>query len=164
MANPSKKKSKKFLDSLEHQGIEFEGDNAGQTKFFTELTSRDLVGKQALDIDTLRRYDRNIVRHWLQISEARNEKENSELNPKYFQYLSLLFTEYYLDHYFNHTDQMLAELNDTLAAYNTDKNDSEIFQAYVAEDLNKVAYWSATGSGKTLLMHVNILQYQYYDI
>jgi hypothetical protein len=28
--------------------------------------------------------------------------------------------------------------------------------------LNKLAYWSATGSGKTLLMHANILQYQYY--
>jgi hypothetical protein len=26
----------------------------------------------------------------------------------------------------------------------------------------KLAYWSATGSGKTLLMHVNILQYQHY--
>lgn len=29
-------------------------------------------------------------------------------------------------------------------------------------DLNKLAYWNATGSGKTLLMHVNILQYQHY--
>lgn len=29
-------------------------------------------------------------------------------------------------------------------------------------DLNKLAYWNATGSGKTLLMHVNILQYQDY--
>ena len=28
--------------------------------------------------------------------------------------------------------------------------------------LNKLAYWSATGSGKTLLMHANILQYQFY--
>ncbi len=28
--------------------------------------------------------------------------------------------------------------------------------------LNKVAYWSATGSGKTLIMHANILQYQHY--
>jgi chromosomal replication initiation ATPase DnaA len=27
--------------------------------------------------------------------------------------------------------------------------------------LNKLAYWSATGSGKTLLMHANILQYQH---
>jgi hypothetical protein len=29
-------------------------------------------------------------------------------------------------------------------------------------DLNKLAFWNATGSGKTLLMHVNILQYQQY--
>ena len=28
--------------------------------------------------------------------------------------------------------------------------------------MNKIAYWSATGSGKTLLMHANILQYQHY--
>ncbi|MGP4863230.1 DEAD/DEAH box helicase family protein [Psychrobacter sp. T6-5] len=188
MANPSKKKSKKInfheqlvltqwlwskfnpdnikgmhtlLDLPVHEGIEYEGEDAGQTKFFTELT-RDLVGKQTLDIDTLRRYDRNIVRHWLQISEARNEQANSELNLKYFQYLSLLFTEYYLDQYFNHSEQMLEELNATVATYNEDKSDSEILQPYVANDLNKVAYWSATGSGKTLLMHINILQYQYY--
>lgn len=32
----------------------------------------------------------------------------------------------------------------------------------VKNDLNKLAYWNATGSGKTLLMHVNILQYQHY--
>ena len=188
MANPSKKKSKKInfheqlvltqwlwskfspdnikgmhklLDLPVHEGIEYEGEDAGQTKFFTELT-RDLVGKQTLDIDTLRRYDRNIVRHWLQISEARNEQANSELNLKYFQYLSLLFTEYYLDQYFNHSEQMLEELNATVVAYNEGKSDSEILQPYVANDLNKVAYWSATGSGKTLLMHINILQYQYY--
>ena len=28
--------------------------------------------------------------------------------------------------------------------------------------LNKLAFWMATGSGKTLLMHANILQYQFY--
>ena len=29
-------------------------------------------------------------------------------------------------------------------------------------ELNKVAFWEATGAGKTLLMHVNILQYLEY--
>ena len=29
-------------------------------------------------------------------------------------------------------------------------------------DLNKLAFWNATGSGKTLLMHVNIKQYLHY--
>lgn len=152
---------KKLLDSPEHEGIEHEGDDAGQTKFFSQL-SRTLFNSHALDESTLRRYDRNIVRYWEQITEARNEQHNNKLNLKYFQYLSLLFTEYYLDHFFNHQQQMLIELNDAVAAYNTGKSDSEVLQPYRPEDLNKIAYWSATGSGKTLLMHVNILQYQYY--
>ena len=33
---------------------------------------------------------------------------------------------------------------------------------FTEADLNKVAFWSATGSGKTLLMHVNVLQYRHY--
>ena len=37
-----------------------------------------------------------------------------------------------------------------------------VFQDFVADDLNKVAFWSATGSGKTLLLHVNIKQYLHY--
>ncbi len=33
---------------------------------------------------------------------------------------------------------------------------------YDKKDLRKLAFWSATGSGKTLLMHVNICQYRHY--
>ncbi|MCL4439961.1 MAG: DEAD/DEAH box helicase family protein, partial [Firmicutes bacterium] len=33
---------------------------------------------------------------------------------------------------------------------------------YTLADLRKLAFWNATGSGKTLLMHVNILQYRHY--
>ena len=35
-------------------------------------------------------------------------------------------------------------------------------QNYRLDDLNKIAFWNATGSGKTLLMHVNIWQYLHY--
>ncbi len=28
--------------------------------------------------------------------------------------------------------------------------------------MNKLAFWNATGSGKTLILHVNILQYLHY--
>ncbi|MGC8742008.1 MAG: DEAD/DEAH box helicase family protein [Candidatus Sumerlaeaceae bacterium] len=35
-------------------------------------------------------------------------------------------------------------------------------EPYTRQDLNKLAFWMATGSGKTLLMHINILQYQHY--
>ncbi|AYA04285.1 type III restriction endonuclease subunit R [Acinetobacter sp. WCHAc010034] len=154
-------------DSLDHpqfEGIETEGQEAGQTKFFVELT-RDLVGKHHIDTDTLRRYDLNIVKHWESISLKRNEIEGQVLNLKYFQYLSLLFTELYLDQYFNHQQTMLDELNHAVAEFNqAQKAMSEQFQPYEADDLNKIAFWNATGSGKTLLMHVNILQFlDYYQ-
>ena len=54
-----------------------------------------------------------------------------------------------------------------MAAYNADKPEADQIapfdeQAEAWSQLNKLAYWSATGSGKTLLMHANILQYQHY--
>ena len=33
---------------------------------------------------------------------------------------------------------------------------------YTADSLNKLAFMCATGSGKTLIMHANILQFQHY--
>lgn len=41
-------------------------------------------------------------------------------------------------------------------------NERRYLPAYELDDLTKLAYWNATGSGKTLLMHVNFLQYQHY--
>ena len=43
-----------------------------------------------------------------------------------------------------------------------DKLEKDKIPAYEMADLRKIAFWNATGSGKTLLMHVNILQYQHY--
>ncbi len=151
-----------LLDHPQLEGVEIDGENAGQTKFFSVLTN-DLYAKHQIDEDTLRRYDLNIVKYWQQITEKRNRTEGHILNLKYFQYLSLLFTEIYLDHYFNQMEVMIDELNTQIAAFNAEqKNSSDHFQNYIPEDLNKVSFWNATGSGKTLLMHVNILQYLAY--
>ncbi len=145
----------------------FEGIHEdGQSLFFHEL-SNYLFEVDLIDLDELRRYDLNIVQHWQQITEHRNRKEDTVLNMKYFQYLSLLFTEIYLDWYFNRKQQLLDGLNNELAAYNaendkTAKDRANQFKSYVLDDLNKLAYWNATGSGKTLLLHVNILQYLHY--
>lgn len=86
---------------------------------------------------------------------------------KYFQYLSLLFTEIYLDWYFNRKQELLDGLNSELNIYNAENNETakdraNQFKSYILDDLNKLAYWNATGSGKTLLLHVNILQYLHY--
>ena len=57
------------------------------------------------------------------------------------------------------------ELNEQVDAYNADKAEADQVapfneSAEAWPQLNKLAFWMATGSGKTLLMHVNILQYQ----
>ena len=145
----------------------FEGIHEdGQSLFFHELCS-NLFEVDLIDLDELRRYDLNIVKHWQQITEHRNRKEDTVLNMKYFQYLSLLFTEIYLDWHFNRKQALLDGLNRELASYNaenntTAKDKANQFRDYVLDDLNKLAFWNATGSGKTLLLHINILQYLHY--
>ena len=84
------------------------------------------------------------------------------LNLKYFQYLSLLFTEIYLDWYFNRRQQLLDGLIEEMLAYNGEQVNGDRFRPFAADELNKLAFWNATGSGKTLLLHVNIIQYLHY--
>ena len=109
----------------------------------------------------LRRYDLNVVAHWQAITAQRNKLEGHELQMKYFQYLSLLFTELYLDWYFNHLQDLLDGLNEEMTRYRAETG-AEPFRDFEADDLNKIAFWNATGSGKTLLLHVNIRQYLHY--
>ncbi len=139
-----------------HEGI----DEDGQTLFFHELTRNLFEVDRVSDAD-LRRYDLNIVEHWQAITEQRNKLEGVALQMKYFQYLSLLFTEIYLDWYFNQRQQLLDGLNAEMQRYRAEPG-TDVFQPFAADDLNKVAFWNATGSGKTLLLHVNIRQYLHY--
>lgn len=147
---------KERLGEDRHEGI----DDDGQTRFFHELT-RNLFEMDRINEAELRRYDLNIVRHWQTITHRRNAADGVILTLKYFQYLSLLFSEIYLDWYFNRPQQLLDGLNEQMAAYRQE-NGAENFRDYTADDLNKLAFWNATGSGKTLLLHVNILQYLHY--
>ena len=144
------------LGDDQHEGI----DEDGQTLFFHELT-RNLFEVDWISEADLRRYDLNIVEYWQEITKHRNQLEGHVLNMKYFQYLSLLFTEIYLDWYFNKPQELLDGLNEELVKYSQEQG-AETFQPYIRDDLNKLAFWNATGSGKTLLLHVNIKQYLHY--
>jgi hypothetical protein len=119
---------------------------------------RALWELEELSADVLLGYDQNIVRHTLKL----NERRADPIRWKYFQWLSLLFTEVYLDRFFRDPDKMLVDLNAFVQTFNTDNLEKDKIPAYEIADLRKVAFWNATGSGKTLLMHVNILQYQHY--
>ncbi|WP_457147175.1 DEAD/DEAH box helicase family protein [Mycobacterium sp. URHB0021] len=150
---------------------EYEGfDENNVSRFHHNLTL--LFDSSDLPHDLLLAYDQNIVRHWKRITERRNQS-GSVLYPKYFQYLALLFAEIYLDRYFRDQDALLAQLNAHVHAFNQGDYaiagspvgpvpEASKIEPYTAQELNKVAFWMATGSGKTLLMHINILQYQHY--
>lgn len=139
---------------------EYEGfDENNVTRFYHQL--RLLFDRPELPHDLLLTYDQNIVRHWRRITERRNHG-GPFLYPKYFQYLALLFTEIYLDRYFRDPEGLLAQLNAQVEAFNQNAPEVSRIEPYTKQDLNKVAFWMATGSGKTLLMHINILQYQDY--
>ena len=158
---------KKDLATLKAQmgGDDYEGGASdGQSRFFHQLTGVLFFGDgSVLSEDDLRRYDLNVVRHWRTITQKRNQDYGQVLQLKYFQYLSLIFTEIYLDWYFNRREQLAQNLNAQLEKYKDEMDKAaEEFAPFEADKLNMAAFWNATGSGKTLLMHVNILQYLDY--
>jgi len=160
----------KHLDEATLEGF----TEDGVSRFHQQM--KLLFDRPELPNDLLLAYDENIVRHWKAITEQRNA-DGQNLYPKYFQYLSLLFAEIYLDRYFRGPEKLLEDLNEYAEQFNrgetlqqralgklfaTGLPDDIQIRSYEPEDLRKLAFWSATGSGKTLLMHVNILQYRHY--
>jgi hypothetical protein len=147
------------IDSPDYEGF----DSENRTQFYNILTSTLPFREAKLSQAQLLEYDQNIVRHWKRITESRN-RTGQVLLPKYFQYLALLFVDVYLDQYFRDREGLLAALNAEVEAHNLKhgSNEADAVDVYTLADLNKLAIWCATGSGKTLLMHMNVLQYRHY--
>lgn len=138
---------------------EFEGLNAQEESHLFHLLKSRTYQNSRLTERQLYEYDQNIVAH----TKAINKNRKDKVRWKYYQYLSLLFTEMYLDRYFGDREALLRELEDyRMNGFKNLRGYWHDIPAYKAEDLNKLAYWCATGSGKTLLMHINMKQYQYY--
>ena len=130
--------------------VDLEGyDEENVSRFHRQLVLRLIQPKQ-LPPDLLLAYDANIVRHWQRITERRTD--GPRLYMKYFQYLALLFTEIYLDRYFSARDALLHALNRHVDAFNAGKTAADVVPPFTTDVLNKLAFWMATGSGKTLLM------------
>ena len=140
----------KTLNSEEYEGI----DPNGNSCFFNYIQGLPLL---KIDKSLLRQYDENILRHLKHIGEKRGG-----IKLKYFQYLSLLFTEMYLDRYFSDREAFVERLNLYLHEKADETMGAVFFGDYTAGQLGKIAFMCATGSGKTLTMHINILQYLHY--
>lgn len=140
----------------------------GHTRFLNRLLDQVQTGKRPLNDDVLREYDLNIVRHWRQITEARG-RSGPGLQLLYFQWIALLVNEIYQDAYWRPDDglapgvALCKRLNEHLHAFNQ-RLDRPVLRLppFEVAELNKLAFWMATGSGKTLLMHAHLLQTFYW--
>ena len=133
-------------------------DDEGCSRMFYAL-KKYLYADVGISEQELREYDRHIVKYTKEINERRTEK----ITWKYYQYLALLFTEIYLDRYFTDKMRLLDDINCFLVdEFNFRPETWHEMPQFTDDDLNKLAFWCATGSGKTLMLHVNIKQYLYY--
>ena len=158
---------KRFEDLAEYLRNEaLEGLDENNIHHFHHALTAQLFNLTQLPTELLLEYDQNIVKHTQRLNDRRITHGDEPIVWKYFQYLTLLFTEIYLDRYFRDPVVLLKALNAQVALYNADKPEPDQVTPFdeTAEawpQINKLAYWMATGSGKTLLMHANILQYQH---
>ena len=106
----------------------------------------------------LAQYDLNIRTALARI----NSQRSTPLELKYYQYCAALLVEILL-HRRQDRAQLLTELNLYRDQRNRRLPASDYFTGFVDSDLDKVALWMATGSGKTLLMHLNYHQYLHYN-
>ncbi|MCL4458892.1 MAG: DEAD/DEAH box helicase family protein [Chloroflexi bacterium] len=109
--------------------------------------------------DQLAAYDLRIKEYVEQLNRFRTPP----VQLKYFQYLAVLFTEIYLDRLFGDQASLLSELNKFIGQENSKLSPATPrYQRFTEADLSKLAFWMATGSGKTLVMHINLWQYLHY--
>jgi Type III restriction enzyme, res subunit len=160
--------AKRFEDLAEPLRNEaLEGLDENNVHRFHHALTAQLFNLTQLPTELLLEYDQNIVRHTQRLNERRITRGDEPVVWKYFQYLALLFTEIYLDRYFRDPKALLASLNQQVAAWNVEKPEADQITPLDAaseawSQLNKLAFWMATGSGKTLVMHANIMQFQHY--
>ena len=123
-------------------------------EFFRSRAESESTIEQALPT-----YDTNIKRHLFTI----NNKRTQPIVLRYFQYLALLYTEIFLDWKFNRPGELLRQLNAFVQRRNEARGPSDPMDTdFTNEDIEKLAFWMATGAGKTLIMHINYHQYLHY--
>lgn len=150
------KTTRDLLDDIKNHDEGFNPD--GYSPICTFLISRT-EPNSAIERE-LRTYDANIKRHLSVINDTRSQP----IVLRYFQYLALLYTEIFLDWKFNRPAELLRQLNAFVQRCNEARAPGDPMDVDFTEaDLEKIAFWMATGAGKTLIMHINYHQFLHYS-
>lgn len=128
-----------------------ERDEEGVSKFCRRL---ETGGGLQLTQEALHAYDARIG----EIEDELRRYRGDFKNLRYFQYLALLYTEIFLDRLTSNPEGFAAELTE-FAASRPGIGDVQPFRP---EGLRRLAFFMATGSGKTLLLHLNLRQIWHY--
>lgn len=145
--------NKELFDELKNKSEGVDVD--GRSYFVNTLKG---IKNLKIGVEELLKYDENIQSYVRKISHRRGP-----ISLKYFQYLAVLFTEIVLDNLKNRKMEFLGDLNNFLEQYKGRHNIGFI-DHFEEKDLKKLAFWMATGSGKTLIMHINYHQFFNYKL
>ncbi len=142
-----------LFDDLKNTDFSY---NNGISSYCETLLSKE---NKKIFNEKLEEYDNNIKNYVDKIKRSDNFK------LKYYQYLAVLFNEIYLDKYFGdktpYKTDFINDMNDYVNTFIDDANKMYSFTKDFKSP--KIAYWMATGSGKTIIMHINYLQFIYYN-
>ncbi|MBU1974199.1 MAG: DEAD/DEAH box helicase family protein, partial [Nanoarchaeota archaeon] len=136
-----------------------EGINHNKKLYYTEVLQNLKIDEELRQ--KLNQYDENIQEYLNHI----NQKRDPLVVLKYFQYVAILFSELYLDRYYNEFDSLYSDFTNFVLSLNTKEKKTGVYTyPYPSKiAMQKLAFWSATSSGKTLMMHINCLQIQKYN-
>jgi len=133
-------------------------DASGRSYVYHRIEARG--EKVDIPLADLARYDDNVREHL----HVMNSRRPEPITLRYFQHVAVLYTEIFLDWYFHRRGDMLRSLNRFVEERNASKSAADPKDAKFSEsDLKKLAFWMATGSGKTIIMHINYRQFLHYN-
>lgn len=149
------KTTRELLNAVKDEEEGFNPD--GHSPICEFLISR--TEPNSLMAEALPTYDTNIKQHLSKI----NNRRMQPIVLRYFQYVSLLYTEIFLDWKYNRQSQFLRQLNSFVKIQNVAQDSGDALDSeFTASDIDKLAFWMATGAGKTLIMHINYHQFLHY--
>ena len=133
-------------------------DSSGRSLVGLRLLSRG--DRLRITEDDLVRYDDNIRSHLAGMNAGR---AGEPITLRYFQHLAALASEHFLRRRAESRPSLRASLNESLTEERS-RGGRRVSRLpdFEDADLDTLAFWMATGSGKTLLLHLNYRQFLHY--